>query len=335
MTTMQSQCSNTPARWSARWITTLLMLGSLGLAQFATAEDTEEKGIRLRGDEAAGLQVIFNPVKAKFRVGEPLRFTIRGNQRFFLYLYSVDPQTGKTVLLLPNRRQKGNQYEAHRTYRVPNPNVEFYGDEARTERIIMLASTRYLDIDTARYKQAGDFFSAKIAEVENQFEAKGIRIRGPQRRQQPAGTVVKELDIQIAGHLGGRRDARTSAGGGEMTGQPTVFVSTRKDQYLTGEKVQITFGADQQGWVHLYTADPQGVYSLLTRAAVNGRELRQVTARAEAPAGDHALVAVYTQDRRFNERLLDDIEDNGATKDLRLIGDNAIPFAVRHIRIED
>ncbi len=319
-----------------------LLIASLMVLIAAEAQETEEeKGIRLRrGDESSSssLRVRFEPVKDVFEVGEPLRFEIRGNKRFFLYLYTTDPDTGQTVLILPNQRQKTNQYEANRTYRVPNPNVEFYGDEPGRERFTMLATTRYLEIDSARFSKSGDFLSGSTQDLEQEFESKGIHIRGPERDRRGSNRVVKDVAINIEGYSSGRRDRGIGRDDSGIASDANVFLSTEKENYAVGEQVRIVFGADREGWLHLYTTEPDGYRSLLTRKRVDANDLQHATARAQAPGGQHALIAVYTEDSSFDDSLLDGMsEDKLAGKGLSLVsgGGDSLSSAVQRFWIEE
>lgn len=331
---------NFKQRFKSGSIFLLLIPGLMTMMASSAQETEEEKGIRLRrgdGGSASSLQVRFEPVKSVFEVGEPLRFEIRGNKRFFLYLYTTDPDTGQTVLILPNQRQTTNQYEANRTYRVPNPNIEFYADEPGRERFTMLATTRYLEIDSARFNKSGDFLSGNADDLEQEFESKGIRIRGPERNRRGSDRVVKDVTINVEGYSGSRQDRGIIGDDSGTTGDAKVFLSTEKEHYAVGEQVRIVFGADREGWLHLYTTEPDGYRSLLTRKKVDGNELQHASARAQAPGGQHALIAVYTEDSSFDDSLLDDMsEDKLASKGLSLVSDgDSLPSAVQRFWIEE
>ena len=91
-------------------------------AAAVTAEGagTEAKAIRVDSPENEPLKVVLEPTEDSFRVDEPIRFKIRGNKDFFLYLFSIDKETEQATLILPSKEgQKHNKYPANRTLRCP------------------------------------------------------------------------------------------------------------------------------------------------------------------------------------------------------------------------
>jgi hypothetical protein len=66
----------------------------------------EEKLIYiLPARQGAGLEVTMQAEKPRYRVNESIRFRVKGNQRFFLYLFNIDLDDGKGITILPNRYQ--------------------------------------------------------------------------------------------------------------------------------------------------------------------------------------------------------------------------------------
>jgi len=88
--------------------------------------------------------------KSVYHVNERVRFMVKGNKTFYLYLFNIDPDTGSGIAILPNRLQGKDslRYSANKWHLVPNPGVEFFSDRPGFERIIMVASERYLNLDT-------------------------------------------------------------------------------------------------------------------------------------------------------------------------------------------
>lgn len=154
---------------------------------------TMAPAIEIRDGGGGDLRIEFYPEKPAFASGEAIRFNVRGNRDFYLYLFTVDKDAGKTYQILPNARQRDNGFAARRTYTLPSGNIEFYSSRPGVERVIMVASTKRLDLGTT-YAKEGDFFSASASQFEEEF--KSLKIRTKQSRQQ----VIKELDVIIVGN---------------------------------------------------------------------------------------------------------------------------------------
>ncbi len=180
-----------------------------------------EKLVRVRptltNPNQSGLQIEFKSEQASYQPDQPIRFQIKGNQRFFLYLFTISPDTVEAVSLLPNRIQTNAQIQYDPGYQwqtVPNSKLEFFSDRSGYERIIMVASSRYLDVDQmkqrAHTKSTGDFYTLKhpLAALEAIINdtyrdkigsEKLIRIREPDNNHPrlPEGVVIKEMQLRI------------------------------------------------------------------------------------------------------------------------------------------
>ncbi len=244
----------------------------------AMAQQAVPKQLYLRSADDS-LQISFEPVKAAFDVGEPVRFNVRGNRDFFLYLFSIDTENDQALLLIPNARH-GNKYPGNQTLVVPNPDVQFAADRPGTEKLVVVAATRYMDLDQAFAHKSGSFSATTAREA--QYQVKALHLRPAAQKQQQ---IVQELDVPIVGA------AAVPAPGVD---QPIVFVSCERDTYQLGQPVRIVFGADRRGWVSLFALNTQGRYDLLKTQAVDGDRIYRLTARADRPTGKQALVAVYS-----------------------------------------
>lgn len=302
---------------------------SLGLPTLAA---DASKAIHVRAPAAEApprqLRVEFKPLQDGYRVGEPIRFRVRGNQRFFLYVYNISADGGKATLLLPNRRQQGNKYQAGKDYRIPNANVEFFADRAGNERVVMVASSRYIDVKKLPLTKEGDFFSIAAQQLEQGFAAKGIHIRAPQvSATQPAASdvVVADLRLKIAPAPAAAEPSAavaapaavttaaavaapvaaavvaptqaTTPGSAAATSVGIPFLSTDRNQYYAGDEVAIVYGADQAGWMTIYTTEPGGATSRLLQRRVDSGQVYKAHARAVPPSGDHTLIAVLSSDQ--------------------------------------
>lgn len=184
-----------------------------------------EKLIRIRNAEddggtvgpakPRGLRVDLRTARATYRKGEAIRFQVRGNRPFFLYLLNIDTRSGKAVAILPNRLQTDENIKYpgdNRWHVVPNERLEFYSDRVGKERIIMIATDRYLDVDEllreSNGKARGDFYTleAPFDGIDNaigsSYGDKSIRIRGGEKGNRgddrlPPGVVIKEMNLRI------------------------------------------------------------------------------------------------------------------------------------------
>ena len=83
-------------------------------------EEVESKAIRVDDPTKEPLRVALEPVQDSFSVDEPIRFRIRGNKTFFLYLFSIDDETGDATLILPTKEgQEHNKYPPTAPSRYP------------------------------------------------------------------------------------------------------------------------------------------------------------------------------------------------------------------------
>jgi len=308
---------------------TLAFSSGLAVSLPAHADDAD-KAVRVRDAAPVGsFKFQVQTEKAAYKVDEPIRLKVRAEQDFYLYVYAVDEASGNAWLLLPNRKQPHNRIAANQWQKVPGANLEFVSDKPGMEKLIVVASAKKVDIDPMKLSaKGGDFVETKAADLEGAFEAKGIRIR-ERDAAQPEGVVVKRLEVKILGK--GERAASDDA-----AAPATVFVNTAKARYQEGERMHIVYGADAPGWVHLYVVEPDGTRSLLKRQQVKGNEQLKVSARAEAPYGQHKLVAAYSQSEEFDEGLLDRATGNKDPfdKGIRLDGDtSAAAIAVRAMSI--
>lgn len=337
-------------------VATLFAALSAPFAPSVMAQETAgDKAVEVR-DASTGLQVSIEPAKSSFRVGEPLQFRVQGNRRFHLYVYTIDPQTKRAVLVLPNARQKSAVYEPGKAQSVPGRNIEFVSDRPGTEKFVVLASAQPIDIKIEEFTKDGDFWTVDNEEWESQLEAKGIRIRDPDPSPAPGAGGGREGGGNAGGGSGGRarnegvvmrqlavrivEESRSAAPPASDDVTTAVFVSTARERYSTGDRVGIVYGADHEGWVRLYTVEPDGTRALLTTQKVDGRTLRRAIAKAESPAGRHALVAIYSPTEDFDDARLPgsgkELVADNADKALTLESDGApVPYNVRRFWIEE
>ena len=275
-------------------------------------------------------------LRDSFAPEEPIRFQVRANRDFYLYVYNVD-KDGEARLLVPSRRYPENLYRGGRDHRVPESGVEFVSDRAGRERFVVVASSRYIDLSTARnrFKDADNFGTAKESVLEEMFQEKGVRVREIRSGQATERDLaVRDLEVRIAGEGWGKRY------GVDRRDEAVAFVNSNQERYHEGERMHIVFGANRSGWVTLFSIAPDGAINRLTSEKVNGERVNTLSARAELPAGRHTLAAVYSRDGRVDRAALEDAAEatksleHITAKDIVLDRQRNLPVATREIRIE-
>lgn len=302
-----------------------LSIGTLTMATSTPAQvetASAPKGMRVVASDSAALDVDIEPLRESYRVDEPIRFRVRGNEAFYVYLYNVDEESGESLLIYPNEIEQDNFFPAGRSFLIPNRAAEFYADRAGREQVLMIASTGDLDVPYDRDRTDRHFYSASAADIEGLLSAQGIRVDGDDGDRQAEDLVVKRLELEVTGE---------DYEAGPVTEYPTALVSTARDHYRVGEGFDVVFGADRDGWVHLYAVEPRGAYDRLTRRAVRGGALESLSVRAETPYGWHKLVAVYTPEQRLDRGVEGAILGDG--KRIETPNDPELAVAVRRLLV--
>ena len=296
------------------------------------ADEFESKAIRVNAPDREALRVALEPMKDSFKVNEPIRFKVRGNKTFYLYLFSVDDESGDATLILPTKEgQRHNKYPANTTLPVPNPDEpDFLSDETGRETLVMVASTRYLPVKSNWFRDGAEVYVGKAADMEQEFAEKGIRIGN--RTRDPKVTV-KRISVRIRGE---RKEEDVDA----STADVWLTTKGNRAEYELGERIEAVFGAGEDGWLQMYVVTPNGKHQHLKTYEVEGGKTYTMRAFAEDPAGKHAFVAAYSKDepdgamlrtnRSKGVALLDP-----APKGVRLIDDERVPMAVYRFRIEE
>jgi hypothetical protein len=334
-----------PRRWALR---TLLLACAAAAAAPAFAQTAapaaEEKAVRVVDTKSDRLALKVASTKDSFGIDEPIRFKVSGNRTFYLYVYSVDQDTGDATLLIPSRRHTNNKYRGGREFRVPDKDLEFVADKAKRERFVFVASARQIDLaraqrtdpgdlQAAAAKEGGDWLVAKESALEGMFAEKGVRVREPNTDQPNPDVAVRELEVKITGTA--PRGDRT---GTTDTAGAVAFVNTDRTRYREGERIRIAYGADRSGWVTLFSVEPDGTVSRLRSEKVTGDKVYNLSARAEDPIGAHTLAAVFSEDGQVDESALDGLPGVRASgfgaKAIVPDGEPQAMIAVREIRVE-
>ena len=292
--------------------------------------DAKEIRVGKPGDNDP-LRVALEPVDDAFAVDEPITFTAHGNKDFFLYLFSIDKDTGDATIILPSKEgQKHNKYPAGQTLPVPNRGeADFLADEAGRETLVMVASTKYLPLKSNWFREGADSYVGKAEDFEEEFAEKAIRV-GREDRTRDENVVVKRLSVRIHGEEAEAEAPDTS-----------VWLTTKgnRQEYDVGERIEAVFGTEADGWVQMYVVEPSGKHSRLKTVEVEEGQTYTMRAVAEEPSGKHAFVAVYTEDAPSAGKSLSGAKSvslvDASPKGVRLEDDEPATMAVYRFRISD
>lgn len=171
-----------------------------------------EKRIGVRAAQNSEFSVKLKTAQSSYKVNEAISFKVKGSHTFYLYLFNHIKSSNQAVAILPNKYQtsKNIKYKANQWQKVLNKKLEFYSDRAGKERIIMVASKKYLDVNKllkkTRSKGIGDFYlmddpmQAVEALINNTYQlatSKRIGVRSSSGSRLPNGVVIKELYLKI------------------------------------------------------------------------------------------------------------------------------------------
>ena len=327
-----------------------LILASTAVLLSQAAGSAEEERIAVRSG-AQDFQVAIKADKDAFKVNDPITFTVRGNEDFFLYVFAVDDRTNQTTLILPGRHQEQNKYRAGVTHRVPNPSAEFFSDTPGKQRLVILASPRYLQWSTEGYVESGSFLTTSNARFESQLES--ISVRGGAQDAGPAdnSVLVQDLVVDVKADLHSGMilslgantnllllpNSQTAAPAEPVPSRsqdnppqgdrPIVFLSSDRGSYQAGDQAYFVFGADRPGYVQLYVKEPRGDKRPLGMQAVDGVSVYRFAAQTSKPTGTHTLIAEFTE----NGHLAAGAESN--TEALTLVDQSAFATATLKFKV--
>jgi hypothetical protein len=287
------------------------------------------------------LHVKFTPLKPEFEVNEPIRFKVKGNRTFYLYLFSIVEDSDEGYMILPNALQQYVKYKANREYIVPEKNIEFYAEKPGTEKLIVVASTEKLPVKIEKFRKEGQLYAASAEFVE--AEVKTLKIR---QKRKEHNQVIQQLFLNVSDNgvaVSTETAAVTASSPAATEAQPpaetqkkprvATFVSSDKTEYKTGEVSVITYGADTAGYIYLFVIEPQGKQTLLKKSPVDGKSFLQVRGVMTPPEGTHRLLAVYDKQGDLPEAVFQLSQNASIEKGIELLDENQRPFAVYHLNV--
>lgn len=96
-----------------------------------------------------------------YRIGDPIRVSVRVNEDAYVYLFSIDP-SGSVDQVLPNRLGGGNYVRAGEIRSFPSANDNFtysVGGIPGVNKVLVVASRRQLNLSELSSFKAGEPFA--------------------------------------------------------------------------------------------------------------------------------------------------------------------------------
>ena len=336
----------------------MVLISTLMASSFCEANQELIKQLTSRAVNS-GLHVEMKPIKAAFEPNEAIKFNIKGNKDFFLYVFAINEANQTATMMLPNTFQKGNKYTANHLHRVPNATeMELVADKPGVEKIIMLASTKYIEWDTTGYSAAGRYLNTDNKSFKKQLKAISAR---PIKNNNPTVPLVKELLIKILGdvesentttvatsnlatnvaaqqtQLSTASTANVQKPEKPIVGkEPLVFSAFNKNSYKIGEDVYIIYGADRVGYTHLYLIDSKKKYTKLATQKVDGNSINRFKAKAAKPKGRHKLVVVWSELEKIDESAIPELKriKNKNAKGFSLVDKSKMVYRINEFKIK-
>ena len=260
------------------------------------------------------LAVEFAPNKAVYKVEEAIKFKVTANKDCYLYIFGINEAAKMAYVLLPNKLETDNQIKAGDSMVIPGDKIEFYGDKPGVEKIVYVASTKKIDLNTGQYEKSGTFMTT-TPEIMTK-DLKSIRMRPVEDAEQ----VANEMTLTVVGQAAQAQP--------KPKAEAAAFVSSDKTEYKLGDPVKILFGADKKGWIYLYTMEPDGKKVFLKKQAIDGERFYRIKAEAATPQGKHKLIAVYSKDGKVDQTKAGASVSGLQEKGLVLVEDKPLPYAV-------
>ena len=296
---------------------------------------------------ADNLSVEMKTTKDSFKPNEAIKFNIKGNQDFFLYIFAVDQNSGNVTMMLPNAIQKGNKYSGKQMHRVPNANeIELISDRSGTEKIVMLASSKYLTWDTKGYTEAGKYMNTSNENFNSQLETLSIRPVKNDLKSANKDMIVREILVTIQAdkptgsaltlQLSDQQNDPAQKVEAPLSDTPIVLLSLNKAKYSAGDDAYMAFAADRPGFIHLIIIDAKKRYTELAVQKVNGNQVYRLKAVTAKPKGKHQLIAAWTKEGKLNKNDIPELtKSKGKSLEaFRIVDKNSMVYKVVDFKIK-
>lgn len=338
-------------------VKSILAAGLMATSFNLMADESQNEQLSIK-PVAQDLVVDMQPTKDSFNPNEAIKFNIKGNQDFFLYVFAVDETNKQVTMMLPNKFQKGNKYNANQMHRVPNATeMELFSDRAGTEKIVMLASRKYLPWDTKGYTEAGKYMATEQERFDSQLEALNVRDVPQQTPVSNPDVLLKEMSITIAEdkkpadsplviQLSAQDQTQPSdaqkpqdpkADKDEAMGDKSiVFVSMDKNHYSGGDHAYMVYGADRPGFIHLIVLDSKKHYSKLTTHEVDGKSIYRLKAQTDKQKGKNKLIAAWSKDEKLDVNSIPELRKSKgeSLEAFKLVDESASSYNVFEFKVK-
>ncbi|GEM_PF-5742332 len=254
------------------------------------------------------LQVSVWMEKETFVPGEFIKFYVKGNQTFFLWLFSIDEKSSRADMIIPGQLQKGNKFTGNRRYSVPSYRNLIAGAPGN-KKVVMVTSTRWLKyFDLSKLTVRDGFYSTTSQNMNVMLKElasdKGLALTSSGQNSNsgssPAANqvIVSTFNFKVLGNSAGTGDVVLGGSARKPASDNVVFVAQNRDSYNLGDAVTIVYGANKPGYVELFLQYPNGKTEFLQKTKVDGKKTYTVNAIAVRPAGPQTLMAVFHPDKK-------------------------------------
>ena len=270
---------------------------ALGLALGATAcvcssaiaqSETTKKRLRPAedADREPQLEVRFRPGRRALSVGQPLRFSARGNRPF--YVYAIARVRGEEPILLSTL--DSGPIPPERIVNLPRGDASFRPERPGEVELELIASTQLVRVDRSRYRGLGPHLV--LGDDGVAWLLKTLRML--EERRPGGGLVTKTLKVRLRRQRSASPRPAPQAPA-DRAARPVVMVRTDSRRYRAGDPGRLVFASTESGSIRLALRNPDGTTTPLTDQPrpVEANRVYTLEFTAVAPFGRQAVVAEF------------------------------------------
>lgn len=265
----------------------------------AHAQEVAGKEIRIESGQESSIKVEFKTTKDSYEVNEPIAFSVKSSKDAYLYLFYASKKGWQQAY--PNKTEPANLLKANKTVTFPNK-VKISGNQAGSEKFMLVASSKKLDLSPKEIFDS-PYFDVDQDSLEGM--TKSIVIESPRQPSMTAitesasGQAVKMLTVNITD-----KETGFLMSGDEV--RPLVLVSTDKVRYNLGDSVTIGYASEEDGNLKLVLVLPSKKTETLFAGKIEKGRFYRWNGKASAPAGKHAIVALFSPSSEKAPEATDD-----------------------------
>ncbi len=220
-------------------------------------------------------------------MGEAIKFNVQTNKDAYIYVFNIDA-AGKAIMLLPNSKDQYHYVKANTSVILPRQNSttpEMVADQAKQEKILVVASTQRLNLNQVLSQNVGQYQAGKSEALINTFNSKAIVLADPKPNTTAnVETAQAELIIPIYAATGIAPQPITSAPivtSGINTAintnakRASTLISTNRQTYRDADLVEVTYGSTAKGTLHLAQVDKQGKIQIIKKQRISSNLLQE------------------------------------------------------------